>query len=318
MNPWVWFGDIESVEFFGNRHSAKFPFFFNSFTHIGLSGIGNSFLNLSGKHDNFQACSIYIIPIGARMFKESPMIVTQILTTSDHSHASRSWHILCVGERLQYTPSSHPLLLGGGRRFSLMNLNMYTKMTRNMMGSLPSCHYIMTLGVTVLFSCLIPVVSAPSSSTVLARDFSQSPGVLTSPDSSVRTSRHEDDILAALTIYLEARGESFAGKMAVAAVIRNRMLQRYHSDGTVPGTVLRTYQFEPWIERSPETIQFDPTNPKMQESLLAWNLVQDGRKVVKGAVLFFNPDLVKAPKWALVNRKVAKIGGHEFFGRQRI
>ena len=33
--------------------------------------------------------------------------------------------------------------------------------------------------------------------------------------------------LAALTVYLEARGESFAGKLAVAPVIRSRMKLRY-------------------------------------------------------------------------------------------
>lgn len=84
---------------------------------------------------------------------------------------------------------------------------------------------------------------------------------------------HSDDILAALTIYLEARGESFAGKMAVAAVIRNRMIHKYHSDGTVKVTVLRAKQFEPWIGRSPKEVRFNLKNRKMQERLLAWKLV---------------------------------------------
>lgn len=127
-----------------------------------------------------------------------------------------------------------------------------------------------------------------------------------------------DPTLAALTIYLEARGESFAGKMAVAAVIRNRMHYRYHSDGTVKGTVLRDYQFEPWITLKPEDISYNENNVKMQESLLAWQLVQDGRKIVNHAVLFFNPQIVRTPRWARVNRKVATIGGHHFFNRHRI
>ena len=129
---------------------------------------------------------------------------------------------------------------------------------------------------------------------------------------------HDDDTLAALTIYFEAKGESFAGKLAVAAVIRNRMAHHFHSDGTVRGTVLRPKQFEPWITRNPDDIPFNPLNTKMQESLLAWKLVQDGRKVVNGAVLFYNPDIVKSPRWAQVHRKVAKIGGHEFFHTERI
>ena len=129
---------------------------------------------------------------------------------------------------------------------------------------------------------------------------------------------HSDDILAALTIYLEARGESFAGKMAVAAVIRNRMHHKYHSDGTVKGTVLRPMQFEPWIRQSPEEVRFDHRNRKMRESLLAWKLVQDGRNVVDGAIFFYNPTLVKAPRWARMYEKVAKIGEHEFFSKHLI
>jgi len=131
-------------------------------------------------------------------------------------------------------------------------------------------------------------------------------------------SSQRDEILAALTIYLEARGESFAGKLAVAAVIRNRMNAKYHSDGSVKGTVLRPRQFQPWIRRNPEDVYFDPMNRKMQESLLAWKLVQDGRQIVDGAVLFYNPQLVRTPRWAQVNRKVAKIGRHEFFNKHTI
>ena len=130
--------------------------------------------------------------------------------------------------------------------------------------------------------------------------------------------KHDDDTLAALTIYFEAQGESFAGKLAVAAVIRNRMAHRFHSDGTVRGTVLRRKQFEPWITRDPNAIRFDPFNTKMKESLLAWKLVQDGREIVDGAVFFYNPHIVKAPRWALVHRKVARIGAHEFFHPQKI
>jgi hypothetical protein len=176
------------------------------------------------------------------------------------------------------------------------------------------------IGIGTLFLCLIPIPFTPANSANVGILLSSS--TLRSPlpldMDHAQQSIHSDDTLAALTIYLEARGESFAGKLAVAAVIRNRMTYKYHSDGTVRGTVLRAKQFEPWIGRNPEEVKFDQTNRKMQESLLAWNLVQDGRKVVDGAVLFYNPQLVKAPRWAQVNRKVAKIGGHEFFNKHTI
>lgn len=187
--------------------------------------------------------------------------------------------------------------------------------------SLPFFHFSTFIAIgTFLLCLLVPLSPPPANSNDMAMALSsfsqssQSPeGQLLHPNSS-----HSEDILAALTIYLEARGESFAGKMAVAAVIRNRMHHKYHSDGTVKGTVLRARQFEPWTGRSPEKVRFNPDNRKMRESLLAWELVQDGRNVVDGAVLFYNPTLVSTPRWAKVYQKVAKIGGHEFFNKHHI
>lgn len=176
------------------------------------------------------------------------------------------------------------------------------------------------MGMQTLILCLIPIALTPANSADVAFVLSNSafPPSFTGDVNHTQLHLHNDDALAALTIYLEARGESFAGKMAVAAVIRNRINHKYHSDGTVKGTVLRAKQFEPWIKRNPEKVDFDLTNQKMRECLLAWKLVQDGRNVVDGAVLFYNPQLVKTPRWAQVNRKVAKIGGHEFFNKHTI
>jgi len=179
---------------------------------------------------------------------------------------------------------------------------------------LRSVHFSTVIGIGAFALCLLfPLTPTPANSSDMGMALS-----LSSPKPSAHPSPHTDDILAALTIYLEARGESFAGKMAVAAVIRNRMNHKYHSDGTVKGTVLRAKQFEPWIGRSPGEVTFDPGNQKMQESLLAWKLVQDGRNVVNGAVFFYNPTLVNAPRWAEVHRKVATIGGHEFFNKHHM
>ncbi len=128
---------------------------------------------------------------------------------------------------------------------------------------------------------------------------------------------HPSEALAALTVYFEAAGESFAGKLAVAAVIRNRMKLKYQSDGTVKGTVkgtvLKARQFQPWSTRNPYHIPLDLKKKSMRDSLLAWRLVQDGRNVVDGAVLFYNPKLVRTPYWATVSQRVSTIGGHEFY-----
>jgi len=143
-----------------------------------------------------------------------------------------------------------------------------------------------------------------------------------SPQTSLNSFVENEDVrqtyptpedLAALTIYLEARGESFAGKMAVAAVIRNRMKLKYHSDGTVKGTVLKRKQFQPWNRQQPHQVLANFNKRRMQDSLLAWRLVQDGRNVVDGAVLFYNPQIAQTPQWAKVGHRVATIGGHEFY-----
>ncbi len=170
-----------------------------------------------------------------------------------------------------------------------------------------------TLG-TLIFSAIPSPVSPAMKAKGLLADYS--------PRSSFTSFLENEDLrkpyptpedLAALTIYLEARGESFAGKMAVAAVIRNRMKLKYHSDGTVRGTVLKRKQFQPWNRQQPHQVLNNFNKRRMQDSLLAWRLVQDGRNVVDGAVLFYNPRIARTPLWAKVGHRVATIGGHEFY-----
>jgi len=172
-----------------------------------------------------------------------------------------------------------------------------------------------TMVLTLVAGTLFPQTTAPALQSLgLQADASipQKKLILANIDRS-ELANPLDETLAALTVYLEARGESFAGKMAVAAVIRNRMKMKYQSDGTIRGTVLRRSQFQPWNKKSPHQVQVDMNLKDMKDSLLAWRLVQDGRNVVDGAVLFFNPRIARTPRWARVGFKVASIGGHEFY-----
>ncbi len=174
------------------------------------------------------------------------------------------------------------------------------------------------LGLIILSILFLPGLAHNSSAhppLSLFKDYTNQNPSLSSPSGhSSNSGPLSDERLAALTIYLESRGESFAGKLAVAAVIRNRMKAQYQSDGTVKGTVLKRLQFEPWNQAKPEEARFaNISEARMQDSLLAWRLVQDGRDVVQGALLFYNPRLVVTPHWATVSHKVASIGGHEFF-----
>src|SRR5437764_60828 len=82
-----------------------------------------------------------------------------------------------------------------------------------------------------------------------------------------------DDILAVITIWQEAAGESMDGKTAVAEVIRNRMEQQVHSDGTVAGTVLRPQQFSGWNSdsiRRIESVLLDSNDLTVQACMTAW------------------------------------------------
>jgi spore germination cell wall hydrolase CwlJ-like protein len=125
-----------------------------------------------------------------------------------------------------------------------------------------------------------------------------------------------DDTWAILTIWIEARGEPFEGKLAVAEVIRNRTARHYNSNGTVAGTVLQPYQFSGWNTKDPNRIsaaQLDDADLSLAECRRAWAQAQTGSDIAKGAVLYFNPRVVGRPSWADISKRVAIIGHHEFF-----
>lgn len=143
-----------------------------------------------------------------------------------------------------------------------------------------------------------------------------------------------DDALAAVTIWQEARGEPYDGKVGVAEVIRNRMAQRYMSDGTVAGTVLRAAQFSGWntIDRNRiPSVQIDSDDECVQDCLRAWHDALAGSDRVGPALHYLNVDLAKKlgggllPLWAAdptdptqVDERLvtARIGRHTFFRKK--
>ena len=113
-----------------------------------------------------------------------------------------------------------------------------------------------------------------------------------------------DDALGAITIWQESRNQRYEGKVAVGEVIRERMRQRFFSDGTVAGTICRPYQFSGWNSADRNRIaslMLDDNDPLARECLLAWQ----GSKTssfVKGAIFYLNKAAVIAiegrlPKW---------------------
>ena len=131
-----------------------------------------------------------------------------------------------------------------------------------------------------------------------------------------------DAALGAITIFQEARNQPYEGKCAVGEVIRERMRQRFFSDGTVAGTVCRAYQFSGWNSADPNRVPSlcaDDKDPVVQECVRAWhNSAQTN--LVNGAIFYLNPQAVlksegRLPKWWSSDADPASevvIGDHAF------
>jgi len=116
----------------------------------------------------------------------------------------------------------------------------------------------------------------------------------------------------ALTVWMEARGESFLGQLAVAWVIMNRK-----QNNSVADTVLRKLQFSCWNADSVTRANVD-----IAEIDLAWTdcfkaaaaayfqLLPDP---TNAATHYLNPKSLKVlPKWYSPGQVVKQIGNHDF------
>lgn len=124
-----------------------------------------------------------------------------------------------------------------------------------------------------------------------------------------------DEALAAITIWQEARGESYKGKVMVAEVIRNRAKWRSSSDGTIAGTVARNLQFSGWNANDPNRIpslKLDDSDPVVQECVKAWReAVTTNTNFAKGALNYY-ASWIATPGWAGGMTEVAREGQHIF------
>ena len=132
-----------------------------------------------------------------------------------------------------------------------------------------------------------------------------------------------DDALAIVTIYMEARGEHFEGKLGVAEVILNR--QRQKPGRTVAHVVARAFQFSGWNTRDHNRIPsllIDDELPVVKECREAWRAAKDGTELTEGATHYMNVKLVmrlrgKLPKWVGRMEETVKIGAHTFYKRKK-
>lgn len=119
-------------------------------------------------------------------------------------------------------------------------------------------------------------------------------------------SREEIKLLAKL-IHAEARGESFEGKVAVGAVIINR-LDSPEFPKSIREVIMqknnRVYQFSPVQDGS---INLEPDEDSMKAALDALM----GQDPTGGALFFYNPVVAK-DKWIKTLPVVTQIGNHVF------
>jgi hypothetical protein len=129
--------------------------------------------------------------------------------------------------------------------------------------------------------------------------------------------RPEDRDLIVRTVMGEANGEPFKGKVAVAAVVKNRLLSGDYGD-TVPGVLMAPKQFEPWNTRRRELLSYKQDDPKYQEAAEAVDEAFSGNDPTNGATHFANVGTVRdrgnssALNWIRSMSNVSQYGNHTF------
>lgn len=128
--------------------------------------------------------------------------------------------------------------------------------------------------------------------------------------------------ILARTLYGEARGEPWEGKIAVAWVVRNRVETDIHSDGKpdwwgegYEAVCLKPAQFTCWSDHNRAALEsVTPDDPVFRDCLAASAAVMSGLvpDPTAGATHYCNPALAD-PDWAKAATKTARIGGHVFY-----
>jgi len=124
-----------------------------------------------------------------------------------------------------------------------------------------------------------------------------------------------DYLIGIATVFQEAEGEPYDGKVAVAEVILRRTKRKFMSDGTVVGTCLRRLQFSGWNNDSPNRIrslQVDTSTPVVNDCVRAWMEAERGSDKSCGATHYANLSICN-PSWAADMEVSAVIGHHTFF-----
>lgn len=121
----------------------------------------------------------------------------------------------------------------------------------------------------------------------------------------------------ARTIYGEARGESQAGKVAVAFVVINRVHGKAWFGRTIRGVCRKPWQFSCWNKSDPNRARLlaaDESDPDFRDSKLAALAVVQGRAgadPTDGATHYHASYI--SPRWARDRLPVGCIGSHLYY-----
>lgn len=135
-----------------------------------------------------------------------------------------------------------------------------------------------------------------------------------------------DWVWGVITLMQEAQGEPYSTKLACAEVILLRTKLHYMSDGTVAGTVLWPMQFSGWNAHDDtpqyreriECAKICEGDPAVDDCIKAWKEAEAGSDTTKGALLYYNPSIVKpAPAWAAKCIETAMIDKQRFMKEAR-
>lgn len=150
----------------------------------------------------------------------------------------------------------------------------------------------------------IPAVKAFQRDYGLTVDGIVGPMTLKALKINVGSSQSSSDLyLLAKTVYAEARGESYVGQVAVAAVILNRV-----ADPDFPNTISGVI-YQPWAFTAVHDgqINLEPNSTAYQAAQDALN----GWDPTYGCIYYYNPATATS-QWVFQRQTVVEIGEHIF------
>lgn len=130
------------------------------------------------------------------------------------------------------------------------------------------------------------------------------PYTITLSDGALYLVTDEDAELMARLVYAEARGESLEGKIAVAAVVLNRVRSSKFPN-SIYEVIYQPGQFTP-VERNQLPTQADETCREAVTRAL------QGEDPTGGALFFYNPSTTRNRQFWETRRVIKQIGNHNF------